>query len=268
MLSRTRRSFLRLGAALGIAGLAGCTAPGIEAREEETRTVSAADVESVEVLNSNGGIQIHTWDEDGIELHIVKRGFSADDFDSVQVDATGDKPLTIERVDQAEAADRVSVNLEVRVPPELPVGRATTTNGGVDIQGTTGDLETQSTNGSVEARRIDGFVALSTTNGSITAQDVGGIDTAQTTNGSVEVDVPAIRDDTTIESSNGGVDAALAQELNAELVAQTTNGSVESTGLSLSDATSSRTGLSGTLSEGGPTLDVSTSNGDIELSLL
>ena len=268
MKTPSRRTFLRGGAVLGMAALAGCAAPSIETREEETRLVSPADYDSLEVLNVNGNVTVEPWDSDEVELHIVKRGFLTEDLDDVEIAVGGDETLRIERLFRDEEVGRVVVSLDVRVPSAFPVTHASTSNGSVDVRGTVGDLEARTTNGYVDVRRVDGFVSVTTSNGSVTAFDVGGLDTARTTNGSIDVEVPAIRGETRIETSNGSIDAALAGDLGAELVAQTSTGSIDASSLSLSGGTVSRTRVTGSLGGGGPSLTVSTSNGTIELSLL
>lgn len=268
MTDASRRTVLKRGTALGIAALAGCTAPTVETRAEETRRISRSGRDSLELRNANGSISVEPWDGDDVELRIVKRGFFTDDLDAAEVTVGGDETLTIERVVGDDESSRVVVSFEVRVPADFPVTDATTSNGSVDVRGTVGDVDVRTTNGSISVRRVDGFVSLTTTNGSVTCSDVGGVDGARTTNGSIDVEVPAIRGDASIESSNGSIDAALAGDLNADLLAQTSTGSVDASGLSLGDASVSRTRVAGTLGDGGPTLTILTSNGGIELSLL
>ncbi|WP_416839224.1 DUF4097 family beta strand repeat-containing protein [Haloferax sp. DFSO52] len=251
-----------------MAALSGCAAPRIETREEETRTVSPAGFDALEVVNINGSVTIESWNRDDIEVHIVKRAFLTDDLDSAEISVDGDDTLTIARVVRDDEPGLVVVELAVRVPADFPVTHASSSNGFIDITGTVGDLEALTTNGKIEVRRIDGFVSLATSNGQITAFDVAGVDSVRTTNGSIDVEVRAIRGDTVLESSNGEITASLAGDLDAELVAQTSTGSVDVSRLSLSESTVSRTQVTGTLGDGGPRLTVSTTNGDIQLSLL
>ncbi|KAB1196747.1 MULTISPECIES: DUF4097 family beta strand repeat-containing protein [Haloferax] len=264
----SRRTFLTYGGVLGIAALSGCAAPSIETQEEETRVIPPDSFDSLEVWNINGSVTVETWDEDDIELRIVKRAFFTEDFDAAEIDVAGDDTLVIARIVHDEEPGLVVVSLELRVPAEFPVTHASTSNGFVDIRGTTGDLEVRTTNGKVDVQDVDGFVRLSTSNGSVTAYDVGGVDGARTTNGSIDIHVPAIRVDTSIETSNGSIDAALAGELDAELEAQTSNGSIDTSSISLSESAVSRTRVTGILGAGGPMLTLLTSNGSIELSLL
>ncbi|KAB1188899.1 MULTISPECIES: DUF4097 family beta strand repeat-containing protein [Haloferax] len=268
MKDSSRRAFLKGGSALGVAVLAGCAAPTIEAREEETRVVSPAGFDALEIRNINGSVTVEPWAGDDVEVRIIKQGFFTEDLDSAEVDIGGSDTLTIARIVRDEEPGLVVVSFDVRVPAAFPVTHASTSNGFVDIRGTVGDLEVRATNGKIDVRDIDGFVSLATSNGKVTAFDIGGMDGARTTNGGIEVDVPAIRGDTAIESSNGEITTALAGDLNAELVAQTSTGSVDVSRLSLSESTVSRTRVTGTLGTGGPTLTVSTTNGNIELSLL
>ncbi|WP_396613135.1 hypothetical protein ACH9L7_07705 [Haloferax sp. S1W] len=266
--SSSRRSLLTGGATLGLAALAGCSAPSIETHDSETRVVSPEGFDSLEVLNLNGNVAVEPWDGDDVEVNIVKRGFITKNLDSVEVDIGGSDALTVARLVHDDDPEPVVVNIDVRVPSDFPVTHASTSNGSVEVHGTTGDLEVRTTNGNVDVRDIDGFVGATASNGSITAATVGGLDEVRTTNGSVEVDVPAIRTDTGIETSNGSIQAALADTLNARLVAQTSTESIDVSGLSLTDASISRTRVDGTLGDGGPTLTTLTKNGSIELSLL
>ena len=135
-------------------------------------------------------------------------------------------------------------------------------------RGVESDATLVTENGRVEAHDIDGFVAAESENGSVTVHGVEGIDDVRTENGSVEVEIPAIRDDTTVRSENGSVTAKLARDLGATLVAKTDNGDVDFRLPDFEADLRTENAVQGTLGEGGPELRFVTENGSIDVSEL
>lgn len=127
---------------------------------------------------------------------------------------------------------------------------------------------------SVTDERTDDALLLETEDGSaaevsasltIRSPEEVNIGSVQTSNASIEVDVPRIDGNTDIVTANGGIDAALAPSLNAEVIATTTNGSVELEGLDLNSVERSDTELSGSLGDGTNTLSLETTNASIDI---
>nr|WP_231751547.1 DUF4097 family beta strand repeat-containing protein [Halogeometricum sp. CBA1124] len=141
-------------------------------------------------------------------------------------------------------------------------------NGGVDVRGVSGDATLRAGNGGVVAEDMPGFLTLQAGNGGIEARDVGGIDGVTAGNGSISVDIPAIRGDTEVSASNGGIDAAISPDVDAAFEARVTNGAVDVSGLELTEASISPSRVAGTLGEGGPSLTLRAGNGGIDVRRL
>lgn len=106
-------------------------------------------------------------------------------------------------------------------------------------------LDISTSNGAIRVSGVVGAMRLATSNGGITVQDAGGSGIhAHTSNGPIEVVVP--------------------QGLNANVSARTSNGRIQSN----LDIVTHRLGdnyLEGKLGNGGPAIDLQTSNGPIDL---
>lgn len=267
---RPRRRFLGA-AAIGTAALlTGCTVPGTEQRDETVSRFSVPDGRSFGVVNRNGEVEVRTHDADEVELTVVKRTRrNPPNFDAVNVErGTEDGVHLVHVTGRSDHFPSISVDVTARVPASLPVVRAETDNGTVDVRDTTGDLVARTANGAVEIGGVDGYVTAETTNGGVTVSDVTGFDAARATNGSVDAELRAIRDDARIETSNGGVDLAISPDANLVLDASVGNGNVEVSGLDFTNVQAGSRGFVGTLNEGGRTLRVQVNNGSVDVTAL
>lgn len=139
------------------------------------------------------------------------------------------------------------VEFIVRVPAGVKVD-ASSTNGGIEIDGATSEVVASTTNGRIDARSSGGPVRASTTNGDVSVR-MGVLDAHdmeyRTTNGSITLELPA--------------------SANADLDMRTTNGGVSSDFPLMMEGTFSRREMRGTLGKGGPRIRLSTTNGSIRL---
>jgi putative adhesin len=140
----------------------------------------------------------------------------------------------------------VKVEFTVRVPAGVRfVGRSV--NGGVDIKDVAADAEAYTVNGGVDVT-ASGNVRAETVNGSIRARagkaDWRGTASFETVNGSIAVELPETTD--------------------ADLDAKTVNGGIDSD-FQLSDSRRDRRSLSGTIGNGGRSLQLRTVNGSIQI---
>lgn len=141
-----------------------------------------------------------------------------------------------------------SVEFTVQLPKGVNVATSTV-NGGVSVDGATGQVEASTVNGSVEAATAGGPVQ------------------ASTVNGDVEVHMKSTSDATHLEYStvNGSVRVYLPSALNADIDLSTVNGSFRS------DYPLSVTGridphhVHAQIGNGGPRVRCSTVNGSIDL---
>ena len=269
-----RRRALLTGASASLgAALAGCASFGGYLGERKTRTDErryGLDAGTrVQMRNRNGSVTVEGFDGDRLEVDAEVRGPSRASLDAVSlVENRGGDAFSLETVYDGSGDQRASVELAVRVPGDLYVARAQTTNGDLYVTDVSGGGEFASQNGDVDVRNLAGNVDAQTTNGDITVENVEVFGGAITTQGNVDVDVPALVSDATVRTENGHVDAALASDLDAAVSATTTNGAVELDGLDLRDAETSRTSATGALGEGTFDLSLGTTNGDVTLRSL
>ncbi|SFR45935.1 hypothetical protein [Halogeometricum limi] len=266
----TRRRFFAATGTGAVAALAGCNAPGLETRLETEFDVSPDGATDVRVTNRNGGVTVRPGDGDAVHVRVVKRGFGVDEsvLERISVsDSVSDGVLTLD-VDYPENAVRVASDLTVELPESLALSLAETANGGVDVRGVAGDATLRAGNGGVTAESVPGFLTLEAGNGGIEARDVGGIDGVRAGNGGIDVEIPAIRGDTEVSASNGGIDAAVSPDIDAAFEARVTNGGVDVSGLELTNATVSPSRVAGTLGDGGPSLTLWAGNGGIDVRRL
>lgn len=141
----------------------------------------------------------------------------------------------------------VSVEYTVRVPDGVRL-LARTTNGGVEVEGLTGDVD------------------VSTTNGGITISTAG-MARARTTNGSIDISIGRLSgtDDLEFRTTNGGITLRVPSNLNANLRAATTNGGITSDFPITVQGTFGPRRLEGVIGGGGRSIVLQTTNGDVQL---
>ncbi len=142
----------------------------------------------------------------------------------------------------------ISVTMRVLVPEGVKTF-ARSTNGNVDVQGVTSEVDASSTNGNVNVRTSGGLVNATTTNGSVTASL-----------GSLTGDQPM-----RFSTTNGSVTVFAPPSLNAEIEMSTTNGGVVTDFPVTVSGRVARNSLRGTLGQGGRSIIVRSTNGDVAL---
>lgn len=182
----------------------------------EVREVSLDAPSSIDVNASpNGGIHVTGWDRANMQVRVrvsARADTDADArgivqavefrYDGGTIRATGPK----NREDESWSASfRVSV-------PQRSSLRLQSVNGGLGVEGVTGDLTLQTTNGGIDLAMVGGNVRARTTNGGMTfdlsggAWDGAGLD-AQTTNGGIRLRVPdGYSARLAVATTNGGLD--------------------------------------------------------------
>ncbi len=150
---------------------------------------------------------------------------------------------------------------------------ATTTNGTIDIDGQTGDARLHTTNGQVKADVRDGRFEADTTNGAIEATLHNPAAEwpvrVESTNGHVELTVDGQKlPDMHVNTSNSAIDLHLPSSASARLHAQTSSSNVSCDFDLLTHGALAKGLLEGTIGNGGPSIDLSTSNGSIAIHKL
>jgi len=197
--------------------LAGCHHGSILVHDtlEETRPLSADGTFSIE--NTNGRIEIETWDRDEVWIEAERGAASERMLEKIEVEIRGeDGRIEVRthlpngflwggagqveyriKAPRSAALHVESVNGPVRVTGAAGEVRATTVNGSLEIEGAPADVEATTVNGRIEASyesaAADGRHRYSTTNGSVTIflpADVSGSFRASTVNGGIDCDLP------------------------------------------------------------------------------
>lgn len=261
---------------------------------EETveRVVPAEGIAALSVRNVNGSISVQPWDQAEIRIHakkVVKRSSreSAEETArkiEIAIQTTGDRVEVETRaegsrhrgedwVDAVFSLDWLfslskggaNVEYTISVPARLDVDLGTT-NGNVEVGALDGRAEIGTVNGNVEVEGLKAGLAAQTVNGNISARALEGEAEAATVNGNIEAEfVKGRMHRCDFETVNGNIAVSLPESVQADLDAQTVNGSIVSElPLSLKGETRKRH-IQGQLNGGGPRLELSTTNGGIEI---
>ncbi len=245
--------------------LSGCVGPQIS--EFFNEEYSANENTIIRVTTINGQIEISSWDGDTVKVDAVKKtriGQEELDLTEITVDESNDiLEITVEYT--GSRVTTPSVDLNIKIPSNVTVETATTSNGQVIINGVKGDIQAQSSNGGIFIEDVDGYVSASTTNGQIDIESTTGVGDISTSNGRISVEISDFQQDIKIETSNGRIQVYVNPDLDADLEMTTSNGDISISSLSLNLTTSEDKYKAGTLGLGGNLIDIETSNGDIEL---
>lgn len=204
----------------------------------------------ISVKNMNGEVTITTWDKNEVTLETLTTGKEQADLDRTRVVAeVKDDVLTIAtELDKGGLLGSVqsSVRYRLQVPAGVSLKAIRTTNGGINVSGVRGSVELFTTNGGITAKGLASDAILTTTNGSISAEVAS---------------VAAMRS-LSIKTTNGGVVLTLPKDASAKLQARTTNGDI-SVAQPLTQAEKTRRFVRGQIGEGGPSVELGTTNGRV-----
>jgi Toastrack DUF4097 len=200
----------------------------------------------------NGGIEVEGWDRNEVRLEAKVVGQADTEAEARQVasEVQIETSNTI-RADGPRSTNRRSwwVSYRLHVPRNAELA-LTSTNGGISVRATRGDLE------------------LETSNGGLHLDDVGGKVRGRTTNGGVNVRLTGHEwagEGVELRTSNGGVRLQVPDDYNAHLETGTTNGRIQSD-IPLTVQGRIDRQLSVELGRGGPAIRVFTTNGGVSLS--
>ncbi|HLJ45990.1 MAG TPA: DUF4097 family beta strand repeat-containing protein [Bryobacteraceae bacterium] len=164
-----------------------------------------------------------------------------------------------------------------------------TSNGSIQIHDVHGNVNGSSSNGLLDLARVDGRMTLHTSNGGIHGDEVSGGIEGRTSNGSIRLRLRESQtgDPIRLVTSNGSVELEMNSPRTNDVIASSSNGSItvrmpESAAANLSAHTSghnrvvtdfdvrvhgtiSKSRLDGVIGNGGPRMELTTSNGGIRL---
>jgi len=253
------------------AAISGCTdggtGPEVNAPFDEEYRANEKTVLAVE--NPAGQVIISRGEDHDILLHAVKRTRQGEaELDKVEITATKGNILKIRAKWVSALPPRVTVDMDISVPPYVTVDAVTVSNGDVRISGTKGDIAVSCFNGNVLINTTDGYVTAAVENGNIDIRDTTGIGDLTVRNGRIEAEVHDVRGDVTIESTNGDVTLAIDPSLDAALSMKTTKGAVSVEGLPLEVTAATVTAVEGVLGAGGPAIVIDCTNGNVNITSL
>ena len=293
-----------------------CARSSYKFRREFKKTLDAKPGMGMSVSNRNGKIEIEKWDKDQVEIFAsVGTNKSREELDKIDIDISVDKNIVIKTkypgykskktegkscnekdfsfwdlikkmVSSSCGESKASVDYEIKVPGYVVVSKVSTTNGKIDLEGTTGPSELTTTNGKIEVENVEGDIEAHSTNGKIEIENANGFVSARTTNGKIEVKSEGIKDLTTtngkieaeikkikenigIRTTNGSIKLGLDANLDAIIELHTTNGGIDLNDIFL-EVTSKHKNkyIKGTIGKGGPQITASTTNGSIKIRKL
>jgi hypothetical protein len=186
------------------------------------------------------------------------------------------------RIERAETSN-ASLHIESIDAP----ARVHTSNGSIKIYAVSGELEATTSNASIEAEKLSGSAVLRTSNGRIHGEAIRGSIEARTSNSSIDLAVteadpvrPIILNSSNgsitlslstwkaneirANTSNSSINLRLPDSLDARIHASTSNGSID-TDYEVTTSHFSKTLLEGKIGNGGPLLDLQTSNGSVRI---
>ncbi|MFC1539080.1 DUF4097 domain-containing protein [Candidatus Latescibacterota bacterium] len=247
-----------------------CGFSPVQAAEEEfhqTYTLKAG--ETVSVQSINGTVDVSSWNKDVVDVYAVKKTrYGRDKLDDVEIVISTNDGLVIE-TEHLTKNPRVSVNYTIKLPKNINLALAKSTNGAIEVDGVSGDAVIRSTNGQIQIDNVNGIIDAQTTNGKISIENTRGLKQARTTNGSINVEITELPDtDVEIKTTNGSVDMYLPEDLNADLELRTNNGRIRANDFRLLVNEISKNYISGQLGDGGKQLIVRTTNGSISINKL
>lgn len=142
-----------------------------------------------------------------------------------------------------------SVSFQVLVPRRSNL-EATTTNGGVHVDGVQGRMSLRAVNGGIRLNGVGGDVEAETTNGGVSVT----LDGTQWTGSGLD-----------LRTTNGGVNVILPRNYNARLITGTVNGGMRVDFPITVQGTIGRT-IETQIGRGGPPVRVTTTNGGVRIS--
>ncbi len=236
-------------------GLWICSTALAGASQSETYNIDFQKGGEISLTNTNGVIQITSWDKDQVEVEATKsfNGWARNadrKMDKVEIEINerpGNLTINTYHPNKVNMWGSVTVSYKLKVPRQVSL-RVRNANGGVFING------------------IEGVVEAKTTNGKLVLEDIHGSFNAKTTNGKIQAELVEHHGrDITCKTTNGSIRLKLPQTIQANLKAGVTNGSVN-TNIPISvEGKIKRTKVRGAINGGGVMVDLNTTNGSITI---
>ena len=253
----------------------------------------------------NGSVEVSVWEQETVDISGTKYARTQEDTHDlkIEVDHRADS-VSIRAVRPNMRRRNFGVRFVIKVPRGVVLDHLTTSNGAirtsdgagparlrtsngnVEVRRLKGSLNAETSNGPVELQDIDGAVEVHTSNGHVRAQGIRGALDATTSNSSIHATLDKVDGAVRVQSSNGAIDLTLPPdtqsavrahtsndgitlhlpgEVNARLSAGTSNASISSDFEMRMRGEISKHHIEGSIGNGGPLIDLSTSNGQIRI---
>lgn len=260
---------------------------------------------SVRLDNFNGSVEISGWDKNTVDIDGTKYANTEYRLKEMKIEFVPSvNSVNIRTVPPLDRHGNAGARYTIHVPRHTELAGIVTSNGAIRVDTIEGSTHLRTSNGAVHATRLLGPLEVQTSNGSIEVSEVTGDTTLRSSNGTIRADirkggfgartsngsitVRLMEPDSSpvrLESSNGHIE--LTMNAAREVHASTSNSSITvrmpaSAGATVNAHTSNSSitcdfdvtlhgelrpkhHLEGTIGNGGPLLDLGTSNGSIKL---
>ncbi len=275
-----RRTVFHLVASLSLFTTIGCShlgfGPTFRMEAEETLTLSAGDVATLNVRTHNGAVTAAGSDDtDGqFVVHVTKRGRAwtqegaeqALEAIEVTTERRGDtQTLSWRWQSPRQYGWGASVAFNIQTPRDVAIG-ARTHNGRLTVTDIVGDCELSTHNGSIHLASQSRNVNVQTHNGGIRVASAPEEFRAVTHNGTIRAELRGEHNVTgDVRTHNGSVTLVMNPAASANFDCGAHNGGIHSK-LNLSNIDVSRRKLTGRFGDATGALRINTHNGSITLS--
>jgi len=266
---------------VGVTALASSACTTQSAVSTETDNFSVGDSLTLMVNTLGGQIQVNTGPDSVVTVRAELRDIRRINYEAIQ--SGDDIIVTAEKTGKWWfPAGNTRADIYVTVPANTAL-RLKTTDGKIDVQGTTsggilqtsngdvvleqvkGDFEATTSNGKVEINTIEGSAFVRTSNGKVDVQEAKGEFDIKSSNGNVSFSGEmGPGGSNRLVTTNGNVDVELAGTPSVHLDASTSNGKVECT-LPITATKPDTHHLVGTIGAGEANLYIGTSNGNVTI---
>jgi hypothetical protein len=243
--------------------LSGCQMAlgGLNARasDEWTRTYPLAANGELQVVNSNGKLEVEGVEGDVVEVRAERIARAA-------TEAAARELLPRIEINEDVRPDRVAI--ETRRPSGILIGVSFEVQYGVRVP-KTALVRLRTVNGELVVTALAGRLVATTTNGAVTGRDLSGGVEARAINGPITIDVGSIgADPIDLRTVNGALQLTLPRAARANLSATCTNGVIDLSGVALElMGEQSRRRVRGRINGGGTPVELTTTNGSIRVGV-
>ncbi len=229
-----------------------------EARDTWSKTYPLNANGRLEIVNTNGTINVSTSSSPQVEVHaerIARAGTTQAakellEKSQIKEDVSSD---TVHLESRATTGFGFHGSMQVAYTVRVPAGASVNlqdTNGRIIVDGLKNETRVQTTNGQIEGKHLDGEVK------------------ATTTNGGVDLQMNSVSKDIEVQTTNGQVSLEIPKNATAQIAARVTNGHIAVSDLSVQpeDDNSRRVYNARVNGGGGPRIQVQTTNGGISIA--